>query len=775
MNEARTTISKIFNGEPRSYTRFNLTQNMEGENSQVEMKLSSDVDEETGNGTGESNGYAHSRNAAAYVRKPQHSPRNVCFMVIATLLIFIIGYLIGYLAHRRQDKEPPIPATSSTEEESPAFVPMEEEPPLNWSDLKALLGQKLDENSMEEAFREFARGSHVAGSDEDRALGLLVMKRFKNYGLSPWNDEHFVKLQGPPSTGSNTVTFSGQEIGRPRAYLAYSATGTVEGRLIYAHYGRLEDFQTAVELGARVNGSVVLLRAGTISFAEKVANAAKLKASAVLIYPDPAEYSFETNAELFGHVHFGSGDPYTPGFPSFNHTQFPPAQSSGLPGIPAQTISASMATELFRKMGGNSAPSFWTGNLGVSYRLGGDDGVVKVEVNNVLAEKKINNVFGVLKGFMDPDRYVVIGAQRDAWGVGFAKSTVGTSLLVELARVMSEMVKNEKFIPRRSIIFASWSAGEYGSVGATEWLEGYLSSLNLKAFSYINLDGAVAGSETVKASASPLLYSLFQTTLKEVNSPTNPSSTLYAQIAGPNWEESVMVPMQMDDAAYPFLAFSGIPSISFRFTSRTGSYPYPGTLLDTRPKLNSATGQRTAKVAVAAAQVAGQMAMKLVHDHLLQLDVARYSSRIRKDVVQMNRLLYSLKQARLLPETLTMQWLMSALGSYSRASRALTSTIENTDLTDMEACRNLNDRIMRVERDFLSPYVSPKDTPFRHIFSGLGSHTTLALVDHLKGLKTQSPESDVDVFRNQFALATWTIQGCANALAGNVWELDNEI
>lgn len=29
----------------------------------------------------------------------------------------------------------------------------------------------------------------------------------------------------------------------------------------------------------------------------------------------------------------------------------------------------------------------------------------------------------------------------------------------------------EGFEPRRSIVFASWSAGEYGSVGATEWLE----------------------------------------------------------------------------------------------------------------------------------------------------------------------------------------------------------------------------------------------------------------------------------------------------------------
>lgn len=42
------------------------------------------------------------------------------------------------------------------------------------------------------------------------------------------------------------------------------------------------------------------------------------------------------------------------------------------------------------------------------------------------------------------DRYVVIGAQRDAWGSGFAASTVGTSVLVELARSISDMVKNSE-------------------------------------------------------------------------------------------------------------------------------------------------------------------------------------------------------------------------------------------------------------------------------------------------------------------------------------------
>lgn len=34
----------------------------------------------------------------------------------------------------------------------------------------------------------------------------------------------------------------------------------------------------------------------------QVANAAKMNASAVLIYPDPADYLFESNAQLFGHV-----------------------------------------------------------------------------------------------------------------------------------------------------------------------------------------------------------------------------------------------------------------------------------------------------------------------------------------------------------------------------------------------------------------------------------------------------------------------------------------
>lgn len=47
------------------------------------------------------------------------------------------------------------------------------------------------------------------------------------------------------------------------------------------------------------------------------------------------------------------------------------------------------------------------------------------------------------------DRYLVIGAQRDAWGPGFASATVGTSVLLELARSISEMVQGTSELASR--------------------------------------------------------------------------------------------------------------------------------------------------------------------------------------------------------------------------------------------------------------------------------------------------------------------------------------
>uniref|UniRef100_A0A3Q4H1I8 Transferrin receptor protein 1 n=1 Tax=Neolamprologus brichardi TaxID=32507 RepID=A0A3Q4H1I8_NEOBR len=638
MDQARSAISQIFNSEPHSYTRFNLPDNMEGDTSQVEMIQSSDMNEEVGE-NGDEDHLSHKSNRQPHVAQNfECTTKNLCFMAATIVFTFVIGYLTGYLVHKNKDLNCSCAPSEDDITHETGAVPF-----MDWDDVRKLLGDKLNTSNLEIALSQLSSSNHRAGSPGDEDLGNKVIKKFKKYGMKTWTDEYFVKVQDPPASGYNRIVFKNDSEERPTGFLSYSASGTARGAVLYAHYGQEDDFQQLKDMNINMNNRVMLVRAGRISFAEKVANAAKVNASAVLIYPDPIDYPIGNDTSLFGHVHMGSGDPYTPGFSSFNYTQFPPVQSSGLPHILAQTITTGMGTKILRQLGGRTQPNGW----GSINKLGDESDVITVEVNNVLTEKRINNVFGVIKGFVDADRYVVIGAQRDAWGPGFAASTVGTSVLIELARSISDMVENDGFKPRRSIVFASWSAGEYGSVGATEWLEVRNARQNWLFF--------FSGQDGFKVAASPLLHSLIQNTLKEVTS------------------------------------------------------------------------------------------------HLI-----------------------SSLQPQLLPKTLTGQWLVMASGSYNRVSSILTADIQNSDLENTEMCRMINDRIMTVERNFLSPYVSPIDSPFRHILLGSGPHTLKGLSSHLDALKSASPEANAELFRNQLAQATWTIQACANSLAGDIWSLDNE-
>lgn len=145
---------------------------------------------------------------------------------------------------------------------------------------------------------------------------------------------------------------------------------------------------------------------------------------------------------------------------------------------------------------------------------------------------------------------------------------------------------SDGFRPKRSLVFASWSAGEYGSVGATEWLEvrtkslwtwtvrkfllffpfkhlfvcflglhvlywqkchhlhqpgwsghgsvQFTASVFLKSpmfFSDCQLTEFISsqGRGSFMASASPLLYSLLENTMKEVTTQTTTAQLMLIQ------------------------------------------------------------------------------------------------------------------------------------------------------------------------------------------------------------------------------------------------------
>uniref|UniRef100_G3R8Z9 Transferrin receptor protein 2 n=1 Tax=Gorilla gorilla gorilla TaxID=9595 RepID=G3R8Z9_GORGO len=679
------------------------------------------------------------------------------YLVLTALLIFTGAFLLGYVAFRGSCQACGDSVLVVSED-------VNYEPDLDfhqgtlyWSDLQAMFLQFLGEGRLEDTIRQTSLRERVAGSAGMAALTQDIRAALSRQKLDHvWTDTHYAGKVGEQLPLED-----------PDVYCPYSAIGNVTGELVYAHYGRPEDLQ---DLGVDPVGRLLLVRVGVISFAQKVTNAQDFGAQGVLIYPEPADFSqdppkpsLSSQQAVYGHVHLGTGDPYTPGFPSFNQTQFPPVASSGLPSIPAQPISADIASRLLRKLKGPVAPQEWQGSLlGSPYHLGPGPRL-RLVVNNHRTSTPINNIFGCIEGRSEPDHYVVIGAQRDAWGPGAAKSAVGTAILLELVRTFSSMVSNG-FRPRRSLLFISWDGGDFGSVGSTEWLEGYLSVLHLKAVVYVSLDNAVLGDDKFHAKTSPLLTSLIESVLKQVDSPNHSGQTLYEQVVvtNPSWDAEVLsasAPAStlswQDDQAYPFLH----------------------TKEDTYENLHKVLQGRLPAVAQAVAQLAGQLLIRLSHDRLLPLDFGRYGDVVLRHIGNLNEFSGDLKA-----RGLTLQWVYSARGDYIRAAEKLRQEIYSSEERDERLTRMYNVRIMRVEFYFLSQYVSPADSPFRHIFMGRGDHTLGALLDHLRLLRSNSsgtPRATSSTgfqesrFRRQLALLTWTLQGAANALSGDVWNIDN--
>uniref|UniRef100_A0A671PAV9 Transferrin receptor protein 2-like n=1 Tax=Sinocyclocheilus anshuiensis TaxID=1608454 RepID=A0A671PAV9_9TELE len=232
------------------------------------------------------------------------------------------------------------------------------------AELREMLKKYLKEERIENTLRRVSRASHPPGSSEGNAVAREILQNLQNLRMDhTWTDSHYATLQFPSRTQPNAlwlVDSEGAELEEipldSKGYCAYSATGTATGGVVYVNYGRSEDFEQLRAMGVALNGSIAVARVGgAVSFAEKVWHAQEAGLVGILIYPDPADVpqdprrlGLHSNAVISEHVHLGSGDPFTPGFPSFNHTQFPSTQSSGLPIIPAQPISANVASKLLR-------------------------------------------------------------------------------------------------------------------------------------------------------------------------------------------------------------------------------------------------------------------------------------------------------------------------------------------------------------------------------------------------------------------------------------------
>jgi len=299
-------------------------------------------------------------------------------------------------------------------------------------------------------------------------------------------------------------------------WCAYGGSGEVEGEVVYANYGRAEDFAKLKEWGIDLTGRIVLARYGGNFRGFKERFAREAGAAGLLVYIDPADSGF-TKGEIYpagpwaneSCIQRGSmlslgypGDPLTPGWTATKDAKRLPEAEVAFPKLPVQPIGYAAAGQIMSRMTGEPIrDESWRGGMQMEYRLtGGSACRVRMQVEQRREIKRTANVIARLRGSSGDGTTLIIGCHHDAWGFGAADPLAGTIVLMECARAFASAAASGQR-PACDLLFCAWGAEEFGIIGSTEWVEANMSQL-ATARAYINLDMASMGMN-LGVSASP--------------------------------------------------------------------------------------------------------------------------------------------------------------------------------------------------------------------------------------------------------------------------------
>jgi N-acetylated-alpha-linked acidic dipeptidase len=435
-------------------------------------------------------------------------------------------------------------------------------------ELTARIVEMANPQRLRETHVQLADHIHVAGTPGDRVTIERLSGMFRDAGLEV--EVHAIwPLLCSPVSASLSVTVP-QEIkldiaervlpedkdsgGSAFGWNAYSASGVASGAVVYANYATRQDFAKLRELGIDCTGKIIIAKYGGNYRGYKVKFAQEAGAAGVIIFTDPADGGF-TKGPVYPVGSYANdcciqrgsiltlpyqGDPLTPGREASEHASRDDVASTPLPKIPCQPIGYGAAKEILSRMSGVAAPKEWQGGLGFDYRITSDgetQGVrVRLEVQQKREVMQTANVLGMIRGTEHPEQLVILGAHHDAWNHGAADPSCGTITVVEAARIFGELAK-AGIKPRRTLVFATWAAEEFGIIGSTEWVEANQARLKSGCVAYINLDMASMGPQ-FGASATPSLYRAIMDAAKVVPQAGDATRTVYQDWAA----RSTLVP-----------------------------------------------------------------------------------------------------------------------------------------------------------------------------------------------------------------------------------------
>ncbi|XP_046892250.1 N-acetylated-alpha-linked acidic dipeptidase 2 [Hypomesus transpacificus] len=736
------------------------------------------------------------------MRRESRLVRWIGYLTVITAIL-LLGFIIGWFSRPTQ--------THTKEDGSSSRY------------LRELLDEMRPEN-IKEHLRKFTRLPHLAGTKQNLLLAEQIKEDWLAFGvdsveLVPYDVLLSYPNQSQPNYISIVDTLLGNEVFNTSLaepvpegyehvsdivppYSAFSAQGQPEGDLVYVNYGRTEDFsQLEREMGINVSGKIAIARYGKIFRGNKVKNAMLAGASGIIFFSDPADYcapGVETYPRGWnlpgGGVQRGNvlnlngaGDPLTPGYPAKEYTyRTSKEEGVGLPKIPVHPIGYHDAIHLLKNMGGEIPPNNWKGALNISYRIGPGftEGFqaqkvrMNIHTNNVVT--RIYNVIGRVRGAVEPDRYVILGGHRDAWVFGGIDPTSGAAVVHETVRSAGRLL-TRGWRPRRTVVFASWDAEEFGLLGSTEWAEDNAKLLQERAVAYINADSAIEGMYTLRVDCTPSLHTLVYDLTKQIASPEEEEEgmSLYESWhKRDNWTDDRDAPRisklgsGSDFEAY-FIRL-GIAAGRARYTKnrkteRYSSYPVYHSVYETFEVVEKFYDPTFRKLQ-AVARVRAGLVFRLADSLLLPLDVREYAQALEK-YAQTIAQLGKRHPDELVTYRVTFDSLFSAVENFTVAATDFHDRLKTLDRTDSLQVRMVNDQLMYLERAFIDPLGLPGRPFYRHVIFAPSSHNKYAgesfpgIYDSLFDIEhAANPEKAWEEVRRQISIAAFTVHAAGMTL-----------
>ena len=643
--------------------------------------------------------------------------------------------------------------------------------------------------------RALSKETHVSGTPAQARTRDYVINQLKSSGLETEVRSYDIWMPHPTAVHVSRVSPQPKELtlreppveGDATSSLwqyptvnGYSGAGDASGEVVYVNYGLIEDYAQLDSLGISVRGKIAVARYGRSFRGIKAREAEKHGAVALLIYSDPQDDGYvvgdvypEGPMRNSAGVQRGSvlnldGDPSTQGYPSKPEAPRLATDRLDVPHIPVVPIGYGNAAELLRFVRGAAVPRGWQGGLAFHYHVGPGPVKARVTVRDdraTAAMKPIYDTFAMIRGSQYPDEMVIIGGHRDGWGPGAADNVSGTVSVLEAARAVAEAVK-QGVRPKRTMVFATWDAEEWGLIGSTEYVEDDSLRLSRGAVAYLNQDVAAQGVR-FGGGGSPSLRGVLRDVARLVPDP-NGKGSVYAE-----WRRASAVP----DSAEPamgdpgggsdfagFYNHLGIPIAEWGFGGAGGVYHSQYDSYAWMTKFGDPGFQYHA----AAAKIAAAMMLRLANADILPYDYVEYARTMRRYIAPIERSVSDRKW------NLSATGLRAAIDRLEREGTAFNAARDSalSAAPSSQQLQRTNAALMRVERALTRPEGLKTRPWFRNLIyaadenNGYANMVFPSVNEAIRSGDETLARSELDDLARRFDAAAQAVSDARAALRG---------